>query len=132
MRQEVGGGLRHVARSDYLTANIQVGKQSERGDDQVEAACNAGEYAWMIREAHTVTPGRRPAGPANRRRLPIRAIDPIAAIRRFSRLSRPTERTTMMRSVLGVVVGVIVWMVGFWILANLLAQLWPDYAVHGR
>jgi hypothetical protein len=38
----------------------------------------------------------------------------------------------MVRSVLGVVVGIVVWMVGFWILASLLAQLWPDYAVHGR
>ena len=38
----------------------------------------------------------------------------------------------MVRSVLGVVAGVVVWMVGFFILALLLAQLWPDYAVHGR
>lgn len=38
----------------------------------------------------------------------------------------------MVRSVLAVVVGVVVWTVGFWILATLLAQLWPDYAVHGR
>ena len=38
----------------------------------------------------------------------------------------------MVRSVIGVVVGVVAWMVGFWILAILLAQLWPDYAVHGR
>ena len=38
----------------------------------------------------------------------------------------------MVRSVLGVVVGVVVWIVGFWILAILLAQLWPDYAIHGR
>jgi len=38
----------------------------------------------------------------------------------------------MVRSVLGVVVGVVAWMVGFWILAILLAQFWPDYAIHGR
>jgi hypothetical protein len=38
----------------------------------------------------------------------------------------------MVRSVLGVVAGVVAWMVGFWILAILLAELWPDYAVHGR
>jgi hypothetical protein len=38
----------------------------------------------------------------------------------------------VVRSVLGVVVGAVVWTVGFWILAILLAQLWPDYAVHGR
>jgi hypothetical protein len=38
----------------------------------------------------------------------------------------------MVRSVLGVVAGAVVWMIGFWILAVLLAQLWPDYAVHGR
>jgi hypothetical protein len=38
----------------------------------------------------------------------------------------------MMRSVLGVVIGVAAWMVAFFVLATLLAQLWPDYAVHGR
>jgi hypothetical protein len=38
----------------------------------------------------------------------------------------------MVRSVLGVVAGVVVWMVAFWILAMLLAQVWPAYAVHGR
>jgi hypothetical protein len=36
----------------------------------------------------------------------------------------------MVRSVLGVVVGVVVWMVGFWVLAILLAELWPDYGHH--
>ncbi len=40
--------------------------------------------------------------------------------------------THMMRSVLGVVVGGAAWMVAFFALATLLAQLWPDYAVHGR
>jgi hypothetical protein len=38
----------------------------------------------------------------------------------------------MMRGVLGVVVGAIVWMMGFFALALVLAQLWPDYAIHGR
>jgi hypothetical protein len=38
----------------------------------------------------------------------------------------------MVRNVLGVVVGGVVWMVAFFVLATLLAQLWPDYAVHGR
>jgi hypothetical protein len=38
----------------------------------------------------------------------------------------------MVRGVLGVVVGVVVWMLGFFVLALLLAQLWPDYAIHGR
>lgn len=38
----------------------------------------------------------------------------------------------MVRSVLGVVAGVVVWMAGFFVLATVLAQLWPDYAVHGR
>jgi hypothetical protein len=38
----------------------------------------------------------------------------------------------MVRSVLGVVVGAVVWMLGFFVLALLLAQLWPDYAIHGR
>jgi hypothetical protein len=38
----------------------------------------------------------------------------------------------MVRSVLGVLVGAVVWMVGFFALATVLAQLWPDYAIHGR
>jgi hypothetical protein len=38
----------------------------------------------------------------------------------------------MVRSVLGVVLGVVAWMVGFWVLVTLLALLWPDYAIHGR
>ena len=38
----------------------------------------------------------------------------------------------MVRSILGVVVGAVVWAVGFYVLAIALAQLWPDYAVHGR
>jgi hypothetical protein len=38
----------------------------------------------------------------------------------------------MMRNVLGVVSGAVVWMFGFFVLALLLAQLWPDYAIHGR
>jgi len=38
----------------------------------------------------------------------------------------------MARSFLGVVVGVVVWTVGFYALAILLAQLWPDYAIQGR
>ncbi len=38
----------------------------------------------------------------------------------------------MVRSVCGVVVGAVVWMFGFLVLAIVLAQLWPDYAIHGR
>jgi hypothetical protein len=38
----------------------------------------------------------------------------------------------MMRAVLGVVAGCVLWMLGFFVLALLLAQLWPDYAIHGR
>jgi len=38
----------------------------------------------------------------------------------------------MVRSVLGVVIGAIVWAVGFLVLAQGLALLWPGYAVHGR
>lgn len=38
----------------------------------------------------------------------------------------------MVRNVLGVLVGAIVWMVGFYALAFLLAAWWPDYALHGR
>jgi hypothetical protein len=38
----------------------------------------------------------------------------------------------MVRGVLGVVAGVVVWAAGFFVLALLMAQLWPDYAVHGR
>lgn len=37
-----------------------------------------------------------------------------------------------MRSVLGVVLGAIFWMVGFYALATVLALLWPDYAIHAR
>jgi hypothetical protein len=38
----------------------------------------------------------------------------------------------MVRGVLGVLAGVVFWAVGFFVLALLLAQLWPDYAIHGR
>jgi len=38
----------------------------------------------------------------------------------------------MVRSVLGVVTGAVMWMVGFYALAVVLAKLWPDYAIHGR
>jgi hypothetical protein len=42
------------------------------------------------------------------------------------------EVKNMVRGVLGVVVGVVLWAVGFYVLAIVLAQLWPDYAIHGR
>jgi hypothetical protein len=38
----------------------------------------------------------------------------------------------MVRGGLGVVIGVVLWAVGFYVLAIVLAQLWPDYAIHGR
>ncbi len=38
----------------------------------------------------------------------------------------------MVRDVLGVVVGAVLWMMGFFVLALVLAQLWPAYAIHGR
>jgi O-antigen ligase len=38
----------------------------------------------------------------------------------------------MVRSVLGVVVGAVLWLAVFYFLAIGLAQLWPDYAIHGR
>jgi hypothetical protein len=38
----------------------------------------------------------------------------------------------MVRDVLGVVIGAVVWMLGFFVLALVLARLWPDYAIHGR
>ncbi|MGA9852581.1 MAG: hypothetical protein WBR15_06585 [Gammaproteobacteria bacterium] len=38
----------------------------------------------------------------------------------------------MVRSILGVVVGLVLWMVGFYALAIGLSLLWPDYALHGR
>ncbi len=38
----------------------------------------------------------------------------------------------MLRGVLGVVVGAVLWMVAFLALATVLAQLWPDYAIHAR
>lgn len=37
----------------------------------------------------------------------------------------------MVRSVAGVVFGAVVWMAGFFFLALVLAQLWPDYALRG-
>jgi hypothetical protein len=42
------------------------------------------------------------------------------------------EANHMVRDVLGVVVGAVLWMMGFFVLALVLAQLWPDYAIHGR
>jgi len=38
----------------------------------------------------------------------------------------------MVRSVLGVVIGGVLWMVAFLALATGLGRLWPDYAIHGR
>ena len=38
----------------------------------------------------------------------------------------------MLRSVLGVLVGAVSWLVGFYALAIGLARLWPEYAIHGR
>src|SRR5262252_2528849 len=38
----------------------------------------------------------------------------------------------MLRAVIGVVAGWLVWFVGFLALAILLAAVWPEYRVHGR
>ncbi len=38
----------------------------------------------------------------------------------------------MLRSVVGVVLGAVLWMVVFYVLAIALAHFWPDYAIHGR
>lgn len=38
----------------------------------------------------------------------------------------------MMRKVLGFVAAAIVWMVGFFVLASLLARVWPEYGIHAR
>jgi hypothetical protein len=38
----------------------------------------------------------------------------------------------MVRGIVGVIAGAILWMLGFFVLALILAQLWPDYAIHGR
>lgn len=38
----------------------------------------------------------------------------------------------MIRAVLGVVAGWVVWFVGFLVLAVLLAQVWPEYRTHGQ
>jgi hypothetical protein len=40
------------------------------------------------------------------------------------------EVNNMVRSIVGVVSGAVVWMVGFFVFALVLAQLWPDYAIH--
>jgi len=42
------------------------------------------------------------------------------------------EATNMIRSVIGVVLGVVFWLAAFYLLASGVAQLWPDYAVHAR
>jgi uncharacterized membrane protein YeaQ/YmgE (transglycosylase-associated protein family) len=44
----------------------------------------------------------------------------------------PTEADSMIRNLVGVVVGALVWMFGFYILAIGLALLWPAYALQGR
>lgn len=38
----------------------------------------------------------------------------------------------MMRNALGVIAGAVVWMVGFFALATILAQIWPSYGTHAR
>lgn len=38
----------------------------------------------------------------------------------------------MMRKVLGFVAAAIVWMVGFFVLASVLARVWPEYGIHAR
>ncbi len=38
----------------------------------------------------------------------------------------------MVRSVIGVIVGAVAWMVVFLCVAFSVAEFWPDYAVHGR
>jgi hypothetical protein len=43
-----------------------------------------------------------------------------------------SEVIHMVRSIVGVVIGVLIWMAAFYALASGLAQLWPDYAIHGR
>jgi hypothetical protein len=45
---------------------------------------------------------------------------------------RPMEARDMVRGVFGIIVGAIVWSVGFYALVILLAALWPDFALHGR
>jgi uncharacterized membrane protein YeaQ/YmgE (transglycosylase-associated protein family) len=42
------------------------------------------------------------------------------------------EATTMLRGILGVVVGALVWMAAFFTLARLFMFVSPDYAVHAR
>jgi len=43
-----------------------------------------------------------------------------------------TGDENMVRNVLAVIVGAIVWMAGFLALATVLAMAWPEYQVHGR
>jgi hypothetical protein len=38
----------------------------------------------------------------------------------------------MVRGVVAVLTGAVVWTIGFYALATALAQLWPDYAIHAR
>jgi hypothetical protein len=38
----------------------------------------------------------------------------------------------MIRSIVAVVIGALIWLAAFYALASGLAQLWPEYAIHGR
>ena len=40
--------------------------------------------------------------------------------------------SNLVRAVLGVATGAVVWMVGFYALTTMLVHLWPDYALHAR
>jgi hypothetical protein len=44
----------------------------------------------------------------------------------------PKEAKNVLRGVPGILAGAIVWIAGFYVLANLLAVSWPDYALRGR
>jgi hypothetical protein len=50
----------------------------------------------------------------------------------YDALSETYKAKNMVRGVLGVFVGALVWIVGFFTLARLLTLIWPDYALHAH
>jgi len=68
-----------------------------------------------------------------------RQVESVATAARFSRIAEVSARCalaynpeTLVRGVVAVIVGLVLWMVGFFTLAILLGQVWPDYRVHAR
>src|SRR5262245_63093216 len=52
MPDEVDCGPSHIVSDDHVTPNIEIGKQSARGNDQVESARSARKQTRMFRDGH--------------------------------------------------------------------------------